>query len=186
MNKAHDDAINAVAVSHDGYVYTGSADKKIKVWRKQGKEKKHGLMETLEKHNSGINALALSGDGCVLYSGACDRSILVWERQKVEEEESGRFDFKMVVVGALRGHTRSILCLAVVSDYLCSGSEDKSIRVWNINEYSCLAVLEGHRGPVKCIAAVVDRSHLEEASFVIYSGGLDSDIKVWQVSLPLL
>ncbi|KAJ6676735.1 hypothetical protein OIU85_009962 [Salix viminalis] len=77
---AHDDAINAVALSNDGSVYTGSADKKIKVWRKSSEENKHSLVDTLEKHKSGINALALSSDGSVLYSGACDRSIVVWEK----------------------------------------------------------------------------------------------------------
>ena len=41
-------------------------------------EKKHTLIETLEKHNSGVNALALSSDENVVYSGACDRAILVW------------------------------------------------------------------------------------------------------------
>jgi WD40 repeat protein len=80
LTNAHDDAINALALSNDGHVYTGSADKKIKVWKQNvedDRKKKHFLVATLEKHNSGINALALSSDGAVLYSGACDRSILV-------------------------------------------------------------------------------------------------------------
>ncbi|KAF2316035.1 hypothetical protein GH714_040830 [Hevea brasiliensis] len=80
ISSAHDDAINAVAASSDGDVYTGSADRKIKVWRRSSGGKKHSLVATLEKHNLGINALALSTDGSILYSGACDRSILVWEK----------------------------------------------------------------------------------------------------------
>lgn len=181
VGNAHDDAINAVAVSDDGHVYTGSADKRIKVWKKGQAEKKHFLVDMLEKHNSGINALALSSDGTLLYSGACDRSILVWEKDK---------DDKMVVVGALRGHTKSILCLAVVSDLICSGSEDKTIRVWrgvDHKEYSCLAVLEGHRAPIKSLTAVVEyHSDPSEASFIVYSGSLDCDIKVWQIFVPVL
>ncbi|KAL2340859.1 hypothetical protein Fmac_008799 [Flemingia macrophylla] len=172
---AHADAINAIAVSYDGRVYTGSADNTIKVWTKPEGEKKHILVETLERHNSGVNALALSSDQTVLYSGACDRSVLVWER---DESDDGN----LAVVGALRGHTKSILCLAVAADLLCSGSADKTIRIWRgFNaEYSCLAVLEGHTGSVKCITAVVDHcnpSH-SEASFLVYSGGLDCDIKI--------
>ncbi|KAJ1439013.1 WD40/YVTN repeat-like-containing domain superfamily [Sesbania bispinosa] len=177
---AHDDAVNAVAVSDDGHVYTGSADKRIKVWKKREGEKKHSLVDTLEKHRSGINALALSSDGSVLYSGACDRSILVSEKDK---------DGNLVVVGALRGHTKSILCLAVVSDLVCSGSEDKTIRIWRgvDNEYSCLAVLEGHKGPIKSLTAVVDHSDdPSEASFLVYSGSLDCDIKAWQIFVPVL
>ncbi|TKY55160.1 Vegetative incompatibility protein HET-E-1 [Spatholobus suberectus] len=180
VRNAHDDAINAVAVSCDGHVYTGSADKRIKVWKRESGEKKHSLVDTLEKHNSGINALALGGDGSVLYSGACDRSILVSEKG-----ENG----KLVVVGALRGHTKSILCLAVVSDLVCSGSEDKTIRIWRgvRKEYSCLAVLEGHRSPIKSLTAAVDRrDDPSEASFLVYSGSLDCDVKVWQVFVPVL
>jgi WD40 repeat protein len=175
---AHDDAINAVALSNDGNVYTGSADKKIKVWRKSSEENKHSLVATLEKHMSGINALALSTDGSVLYSGACDRSIVVWEKDD---------DGNMVVLGALRGHTQSILCLAVVSDLVFSGSADKTIRIWRgvDRSYSCLAVLEGHGGPVKCLTASIDRSS-SDASFLLYSGSLDCDIKVWQINVPLL
>lgn len=182
VRDAHDDAINAVAVSYDGHVYTGSADKRIRVWKKHegGKKQKHSLLDTLEKHNSGINALALSSDGSVLYSGACDRSILVSEKG-----ENG----KLVVVGALRGHTKSILCLAVVSDLVCSGSEDKTIRIWRgiEKEYSCLAVLEGHKSPIKSLTAAVNRSDdLSEASFLVYSASLDCDVKVWQVFVPVL
>ncbi|KAK7281859.1 hypothetical protein RIF29_10188 [Crotalaria pallida] len=180
VNNAHDDAINAVEVSHDGGVYTGSADKTIKVWAKGQGEKKHSLVETLKKHNSGINALALRSDERLLYSGACDRLILVWEK--------GEGDGKMVAVGALRGHTKSILCLCVVSDLVCSGSADKTIRIWKgfRREYSCLAVLEGHLGPIKCLTAAVDHcnSSESEASFLLYSGSLDCDVKVWQIFVP--
>ncbi|XP_058733483.1 protein JINGUBANG-like [Vicia villosa] len=185
VQTAHDDAINAITVSNDGYVYTGSADKKIKVWKKEKGDKNHSLIDTLEKHRSGVNALALNSDGSVLYSGACDRSILVYKRG-----ENGN----LVVMGALRGHTKSILCLAVVSDLVCSGSEDKTIRIWRSNsnnvdrEYCCLGVLEGHRGPIKCLIAVFDQfdEQSSEATFLIYSGSLDCDVKVWKMFLPLL
>lgn len=186
VTNAHDDAINAVAVSENGDIYTGSADKKIKVWRKQKLtgNKNHTLVTTLEKHNSGINALALSPDGCFLYSGACDRSILVWGKKDDENP--------MELVGALRGHTKAILCLAAVDDLVCSGSADKTVRVWRKVErsYSCLEVMEGHQGPVKCLTAAVDpygkHDGLSSSSsnYLVYSGSLDCDIRVWQVMLP--
>ncbi|XP_042020130.1 protein JINGUBANG-like [Salvia splendens] len=151
VQAAHDDAINAVAASVDGSVYTGSADRLIKVWRRRNDgESRHSVVATLEKHKSAVNALALSTEGSVLYSGACDRSIVVWEK--------GRGG-GMAVAGALRGHRKAILCLAVVAEVLCSGSADKSVRVWRRgsgNSYSCLAVLEGHKCPVKCLVARLD------------------------------
>ncbi|KAL6013624.1 hypothetical protein ACLOJK_004122 [Asimina triloba] len=173
---AHDDAINAVAVSADGFVYTASADMKIKVWRR---DKTHSLVSTLEKHRSAVNALALSSDGSILYSGACDRSIVVWERSRDSSSEQNH----MAVVGAVRGHGKAILCLAAADDdVVCSGSADKTVRVWRRcgeeekRFYTCLAVLEGHGGPVKCLAVSSNRVAMK-----IYSGSLDCDIKVWQL-----
>lgn len=173
--KAHDDAINAIVLSNDECIYTGSADKKIKVWKK---ENQYSLVATLEKHNSAVNALALSDEGSVLYSGACDRSIIAWEKD-------GGAGGHMVVAGALRGHTKAILCLAVVSDLVCSGSADKTVRIWSrgvdSRSYSCLAVFEGHKGPVKCLTAAASSG----TSYLVYSGSLDCDIMVWQICLPL-
>lgn len=191
IDKAHDDAINAVVVGQDGLVYTGSADTKIKVWarmRAEGKARAvHCFVAALEKHRSAVNALALSVDGRVLYSGACDRSILVWERAgDVDKGGGGPF---MVVVGALRGHGKAILCLAVVSDLVVSGSADKTVRIWRREQgrcYSCLAVIEGHERPVKCVAAAADAAAGDEdgssgGSYMVYSGALDCSVKVWQV-----
>ncbi|KAK4741360.1 hypothetical protein SAY87_024948 [Trapa incisa] len=199
INKAHDDAINAVVVSPrpDGLVYTGSADTKIKVWARLQRRPEgdaHSLVAALEKHRSAVNALALSGDGRVLYSGACDRSVLVWER---EGNGGGMADgaAHMVVVGALRGHGDAILCLAVVCDLVISGSADKTVRVWRRDRgprsYSCLAVLVGHTRPVKCVAATAtatttsgDGDESSRRSYMVYSGGLDCSVKVWQVWVP--
>ncbi|GFP83891.1 uncharacterized WD repeat-containing protein all2124, partial [Phtheirospermum japonicum] len=128
VTNAHDDAINAIALSENGHVYTESSDKKIKAWRRNPGEKMHSLVNTLEKHSSGVNALALSTDGMVLYSGGCDGSILVWR-----DMGSGG----MEVVGALRDHTNSILCLAVVSEFVCSGSADNTVRIWRRVGNSC-------------------------------------------------
>lgn len=107
----------------------------------------------------------------------------------------------MVVVGALRGHTKAILCLAVAGDVVCSGSADHTVRVWRRREgeedrrYSCLAVCEGHAKPVKCLAASVDvdgdgdggsHSRRSGTRCLVYSGGLDCKIKVWRIWVPHL
>ncbi|GFP98475.1 uncharacterized WD repeat-containing protein alr3466 [Phtheirospermum japonicum] len=179
VTNAHDDAINTIALSENGHVYTGSSDKKIKAWRRNPGEKTHSLVDTLEKHNSGVNALALSTDGTVLYSGGCDGSILVWR-----DVGSGG----MEVVGALRDHTNSILCLAVVSEFVCSGSADNTVRIWKQvgKSYFCLAVLEGHKGPVKCIAAALVHGSSDGVPMcLLYSASLDCDIKVWKIFLPM-
>ncbi|KAJ0680513.1 putative transcription factor WD40-like family [Helianthus annuus] len=180
---AHDDAINAVVVSSNGDVYTGSTDKTIKIWRKSESPKgeKHSLITTLKKHKLGINALAFSTNENVLYSGGSDRLIIAWE--KIDEDD-------MAAVAVIKGHVKSILCLSVVSDLLCSGSADETVRIWKGIEkcYCCLAVLEGHSGPVKCLTSETDHAGCScdtSTSYLIYSGGLDYDIKVWQICIAL-
>ena len=82
----------------------------------------------------------------------------------------------------LRGHKRAVLCLATAEDDLCSGSADNTIRVWKKRErnaHYCVAVLEGHRGPVKSIAMSADGV----MGCLVYSGSLDHEIRVWRVSL---
>lgn len=175
--RAHDDAINAIVVGKDGTIFTGSADKRIRVWGKRYGEKKAkiGLIATLEKHKSAVNALALSSDGSVLFSGACDRSILVWER-----EDSANY---MVVTGALRGHTKAILCLINVNDLLFSGSADRTVRIWtrgNQGQFCCLTVLDGHRTPVRSLVAKKE-SGGADGGVKLFSGSFDGEIKVWQI-----
>lgn len=172
--RAHDDAVNAVAVAGDGTVYTGSADRRIRIWAKQQGERRHGLIATLEKHKSAVNALALSSDGSVLFSGSCDRSILVWER-----EDSANH---MAVTGALRGHDKAILCLIHVSDLLLSGSADRTVRIWRRGpdgRFSCLAILEGLQKPVKTLAA----APVADGALHVFGGSLDGEIKAWHVSV---
>ena len=201
---AHDDAINALEVSPDGHVYTGSADKKIKAWRRHPERRnKHVLVQTMERHRSAVNALALGADGKVLYSGACDRSVVVWERA---DGGAGR----MEATGTLRGHAKAILCLAAAGDVVCSGSADRTVRVWRRGAentgYTRLAVLEGHGAPVKSLSLVYGRDRglfrgwgdPEEGSSggggdgggghcaIVCSGALDGEVKIWSVLFPVL
>lgn len=217
--KAHDDAINCLALSHDGkFVYTGSADAKIKVWavlpkarrahvQRYGDNDGHhnawsaktksirlsqSAVSILEGHKSAVNALVLSPDGSVLYSGAGDKAIIVWEREESAEH--------MVRVGALRGHRHAILCLETIDQkckedpqmhMLCSGSADKTIRIWrrmisscmlhdtnNMQyKYCCVCVLEGHMGPVRCLSVVFN----DDPVHYIYSASSDKTLKIWRV-----
>ncbi|XP_031276327.1 protein JINGUBANG-like [Pistacia vera] len=171
--KAHEDAVNAVAVSDVGVVYTASADGLIRAWEKVDKDGKHTLIATLERHKSTVNALALKGDGSLLFSGGCDHSIVVWGRENNGDQ--------MVFVEALRGHTGAILCLINVDDLIVSGSADRTVRVWQCGEngYRCITILKGHEKPVKSLVNIKRGGCNGVVS--ICSGSLDGEIKVWEV-----
>ncbi|XP_059653939.1 protein JINGUBANG-like [Cornus florida] len=176
---AHDDAVNSVAVAgFEGLVFTGSADGTVKVWQREQQKPKHTLAQVLLNHDSAVTSLAVSGG--VAYCGSSDGLVSFWERGK---------QLMSAHVGVLRGHKRAVLCLAAAGNLVLSGSADKSICVWRrMGEggvHTCLCVLTGHGGPVKCLAVEEDRDQewsKEDGRWIVYSGSLDKSVKVWRVS----
>lgn len=174
--KAHDDAVNSVVATVDGMVFTGSADGTVKVWKREmlGKVTKHTLLETLLKQESAVTALAVSTNGSVVYCGSSDGVVNFWEREK-----------QLAHGGVLKGHKLAVLCLEGAGNLVFSGSADKTICVWRREGmvHTCLSVLTGHTGPVKCLAVEEDqKSSPEDRRWVVYSGSLDKSVKVWSVS----
>ncbi|CAA2954316.1 myosin heavy chain kinase B [Olea europaea subsp. europaea] len=170
---AHDDAVNSVVAAFDGLVFTGSADGTVKAWRRElvDRNVKHVLVETLLKKENAITSLAVNARAAVLYAGSSDGLVNFWEREK----------HFMSYGGVLRGHKLAVLCLAVGGNLVLSGSADKSICVWRWEEggvHTCVSVLTGHTGPIKCLA--VEKDHQEH--WIVYSGSLDKSVKVWRIS----
>lgn len=67
--------------------------------------------------------------------------------------------------------------MAFVSEYdvLCSGSADKTIRVWDMENGYCRNVLVGHLNVVKSLV------YLKEFH-LLASGGVDMVIRTWNIS----
>ncbi len=76
----------------------------------------------------------------------------------------------------LDGHDDSVTCMALDANFLFSGSDDKTIRVWNlvhVNEPYQLSVIQSsHTKPVQDILIMEDTGHLVSCSF-------DGKIRVW-------
>ncbi|KAK1417471.1 hypothetical protein QVD17_26598 [Tagetes erecta] len=170
---AHDDAVNSVIAAFDGFVFSGSADGTMKVWRRElvGKETKHMMVYVLLNQEAAVTSVVVN-DG-VVYAGCSDGLLNFWEWRK----------YTMVYGGVIRGHKQAVLCLAVAGKLVLSGSADKSICVWRREAggfHSCLSVLTGHNGPVKCLA--VQKNDGDDGEWVVYSGSLDKSVKLWRLT----
>ncbi|XP_078041710.1 NACHT domain- and WD repeat-containing protein 1 isoform X1 [Augochlora pura] len=75
------------------------------------------------------------------------------------------------LVHTFTGHSNPISCLAVTqhSQYLLTGSEDTSIIVWDMKEFSLKLRIREHIAPVLCLTTALKNT-------VIVSGGEDSRI----------
>lgn len=115
---AHESWVYTLAFSPDGtMIASGSRDGKLRVW---STEKGDNLAET----NTGIKAifcLAYVEEGKTIAFSGQDPRVHIWDwREKTR-------------VGCLEGHTGSVRSMARIgNDILATGSEDKTLRIWNV------------------------------------------------------
>lgn len=106
------------------------------------------LSQFAATHFKTVNCVAFGTerDRLLVASGSQDSSIKLWYA-----EENGQCKT------TLRGHTKAVYALAfsLSGEFLASGSEDCTARMWGWSpkgEWSCLRVFEGHSRTVFCVS----------------------------------
>ncbi|KAK7329368.1 hypothetical protein VNO77_23530 [Canavalia gladiata] len=74
------------------------------------------------------------------------------------------------LVASLTGHTKAVVCLAVGGKMLFSGSNDKSIKVWDLDTLNCKMTLDGHNEVVTSLICW---------DYYLLSSSSDCTIKIW-------
>lgn len=76
---------------------------------------------------------------------------------------------------SLRGHAAAVRAIVSFGTTLASGSDDRTIRLWNMPSGRCIRVFEGHTGPIRHLAVTRDGKRL-------ISGSDDCTIRLWDLS----
>jgi WD40 repeat protein len=157
-------------------------------------------VKTLYKHDDFIDNLAVTPDGSFAVSASQDETLKVWDikRRKVNKGSSrtkvepttglvsadGLLALKSVSkdhqtdgeLFTLRGHKGKVSTVDVSPDgaLAVSGSEDCSVRVWDIKNGKPLRTMRGHEGPVKAVVTL-------PTGIQCVSAAEDGTLRVWDL-----
>jgi WD40 repeat protein len=179
----HTDAVLAVAFSADGTtLVSGSADRTIRVWDTRLKD----YCQIYQGHRDRVWSVALSADGQTLASGSADCTIKIWDVLtgnclRTLEEHSDRVRSIAFAPHQNSVHPQSDNGPGAKSDAhsgaqtLISGSDDQTVRVWDVNTGQCLNLLRGHTNSIFSVSFNADGRTLA-------SGSADQTVKLWHLN----
>ncbi|WP_238178367.1 WD40 repeat domain-containing serine/threonine-protein kinase [Calothrix sp. 336/3] len=166
----HSHCVKSVAFSPDSKILaSGSWDKTIKLWNLEtGK-----LITTLNGHKLAVTAITFSPSGNLLASASLDRTVSLW---KIPESQNLLQEYRDRPILSLIGHNWAVLSVAFSPNQkiLATGSEDNTIKLWNLNDGEIIATLTGHSWSVFSLAFSDDGK-------ILISGSQDTTIKLWNV-----
>ncbi|KAH7030716.1 WD repeat-containing protein [Microdochium trichocladiopsis] len=143
------------------FIASGSMDRSILLWNSSGACENYGQ---LTGHRGAILDLQWSRDSEILYSASADMHLASWDLQ------SGTRIRRYV------GHEEIINALDTTKrgeELLISGSDDGTIGIWDPRTKNATDYIETDY-PITAVAVA-------EAGNEIYTGGIDNDIKVWDL-----
>ncbi|ETO33918.1 WD-repeat protein, partial [Reticulomyxa filosa] len=191
----HSDFVNCVKFSPYHYynsrlnvVCSSSNDRTIRFWNVKHKKE----LQICNGHARGVTSIAFSsfGGGRYLCSGSDDKTIGLWD---VETFNS---------LCAFNGHTLIVRCVDFsplqsnnnnhnkITDIgviggngytICSGSSDKTVRVWDVETTKQLIVFNGHEDFVRSVKYGSNELVNIGCANTILSGSDDKSIRLWDI-----
>ena len=175
------------------FLITGSQDKTVKRWDiSSSASKSPRAAYTRKAHDKDINAIATSYSGTspLFASASQDRTVKIWD---VETGDA---------IGVLRGHKRGVWSVAFsplgtpalttnqsggassAKGMVVTGSGDKTVRIWSLNDYSCIRTFEGHANSVLKVVWLPSPAKRKAAGRMreevqVASAAGDGLVKVW-------
>jgi len=195
--EGHAESIGAIAMSRtfgEGgttgvqFMFTGSQDRTIKMWytgdvpltfdasRHSQSAMKCKSLTTHKAHEKDINSLDVAPNDHLLASGSQDRTAKIYEIDfsRVIGDRPAHGEIKLL--GTCKGHKRGVWTVKFgrTERVLATGSGDKTVKLWNLEDFTCVKTFEGHTNSVLRVDFINKGMQLVTSS----SDGL---VKLWSV-----
>jgi WD40 repeat protein len=166
---AHRGGVTALAFAGPS-LYTAGGDGLVCRWNlpEQGKPLPDKPARIFREHESPVRALAVhAAAGTTWIASADDRTTLISLRVAGAGVSSHR---------SLVGHTGVVRCLAFSGDgrRLVSGSDDRTVRLWDVPTGALMATLRGHTARVNAVVFLAGDRY-------VVSGSDDRTAQVWDL-----
>ncbi|KAG2370149.1 U3 small nucleolar RNA-associated protein [Suillus spraguei] len=195
--EGHAESVGTIAMSRTSgegdttgvqFMFSGSQDRTIKMWYIgdvplvfDASQHDQSLMKcksltTHKAHEKDINSLDVAPNDRLLASGSQDRTAKVYEIDfsRASGDRSAHGEIKLL--GTCKGHKRGIWTVKFGRSerVLATGSGDKTVKLWNLEDFTCVKTFEGHTNSVLRVDFINHGMQLVTSA----SDGL---VKLWNV-----
>lgn len=160
LPSAYEDHVTGIAWHRDGALFvTGSYDGTVRVHRAADASEQ----ARIDLGSVKVWDVAMDPRGPWVAVALADGRVLLWDFATGEQRE-------------LAGHTSIVIRVAFHPDggLLASGSDDSTLRVWDVESGTCTGTLRGHEGAVRALA-------IDPTGRRCATGSEDETLRVWDL-----
>lgn len=197
--EGHTDVVLCVDVDPSGHwLATGSKDNTARIWLQDGETQKFRCFAILAGHTASVGAASLATSSskgqlpAYLITGSEDKTIKKWSLAKLSTSPSEEPHAVAKAQFTRVAHEKDINVVAIssVTSIFASASQDRTIKIWSVEDGSTAAVLTGHKRGVWSVqfsppgtpALNMGEAGSSDNRGLLISGSGDNTIKVWSLN----
>ncbi|ODH34002.1 hypothetical protein ACO22_03225 [Paracoccidioides brasiliensis] len=205
--EGHEDIIICLDVDWSGcWLATGAKDNTARLWQIDPESSSFTCFASLSGHAESLGAIAfprspppssspaykdpLNHPPPFLFTGSQDRTIKRWDTSKLLASKGQNISVPKAIY-TRKAHDKDINALDInyASSLFASASQDRTAKIWSVEDGSVLGILRGHKRGVwsirfapKDTPVITSDSGASTSRGVVATGSADKTIKLWSLS----
>lgn len=205
--EGHDDIIICIDVDWSGHwLATGAKDNTARLWRLDPTNSSYTCFAVFTGHAESLGAISfprvpppsstpaytdpLNHPPAFLLTGSQDRTVKRWDTGKLKPSQTSKTHSPKAVF-TRKAHEKDINALDVnpSSTLFASASQDRTVKIWSIEDGSVVGILRGHRRGVWSVRfspqdtpVISSQAKSSTNRGLIATGSGDKTVKIWSLS----